>query len=373
MARIPSRFACLLAAPLALAACRDRDGDGWRDEADNCPGAANANQADADADGAGDACDDDAVLRLLVVRVHTPDGPVHDEAGILAVTDDVAAYYLEVSYGNQRIAGAEHPEQSADVAGPISVPFAYDGYNEFAILALTDQALAAGGVDGSAYDQIVYLVADRFGNRTPGGFTAGWAGGGIVWLRDVALDRIGPLGHEMGHNLGLGHANLLGCSGPQPYDLHYTGCVPREYLDPFDAMGWSELRGQMSARNRELTGYFSPQNVLEVAEDGLFWLPPIEIPYAGVQALKIPRSPAEWIYLEYRQPIGYDAISVPFIGGAAEGVQIRTTYFGGATTALIQPNGAFSLAPGATYDAGAFSVTTLLTTEQATLVQVDFP
>lgn len=54
MARIPSRFAWLLAAPLALAACRDRDGDGWRDEADNCPGAANANQVDADADGAGD-------------------------------------------------------------------------------------------------------------------------------------------------------------------------------------------------------------------------------------------------------------------------------------------------------------------------------
>jgi hypothetical protein len=363
----------MLAAPLLLAACGDRDADGWQDAADNCPDAANVNQVDADGDGSGDACDDDAILRLLVVRVHTPDGPVHDEAEILAVTDDVAAYYHEVSYGNQRIAGAERPDQSADVAGPILVPFVYDGLNDPLVIDYVTSALIASGIDFASYDQVVHLVPDRFGNRTPGGFTAGWAADGTVWLRDVALERIGPLGHEMGHNLGLGHANLLTCTSPQPYDLDYGGCVPREYLDPFDAMGWSELRGQMSARNRELTGYFSAANLFEVVEDGVFWLPPIEIPFSGLQALKIRRAPGEWIYLEYRQPIGYDAISVPFMGGSSDGVQIRTTYFGGATTALIQPNGAFSLAPGESYDAGVFRVTTLLSTGHATLVQITFP
>jgi len=35
----------------------DTDGDGVADDSDNCPGAANANQADADHDGIGDACD----------------------------------------------------------------------------------------------------------------------------------------------------------------------------------------------------------------------------------------------------------------------------------------------------------------------------
>lgn len=36
----------------------ERDGDGVPDAADNCPGTANADQADADGDGTGDACDD---------------------------------------------------------------------------------------------------------------------------------------------------------------------------------------------------------------------------------------------------------------------------------------------------------------------------
>ena len=37
----------------------DSDGDGVIDDVDNCPTIANADQADADADGTGDVCDDD--------------------------------------------------------------------------------------------------------------------------------------------------------------------------------------------------------------------------------------------------------------------------------------------------------------------------
>jgi hypothetical protein len=42
---------------LVIVQGNDREGDGLADDADNCPAVANADQADADGDGAGDACD----------------------------------------------------------------------------------------------------------------------------------------------------------------------------------------------------------------------------------------------------------------------------------------------------------------------------
>jgi len=54
----------------------DADGDGVLDTADNCPNAANTNQADADGDGTGDACDS------------TPRGADDDNDGVPALDDN---------------------------------------------------------------------------------------------------------------------------------------------------------------------------------------------------------------------------------------------------------------------------------------------
>jgi hypothetical protein len=373
------RFARALAVPilafgLASGCDGDLDGDGWADAIDDCPGVANGNQLDTDHDGRGDACDPDAVKKILLVTTSTPDGTPYQSADeLLAIMDDVAAWYQEVSYGNLRIAGRLHPEDPVDVAGPIPVGVAYDGYNDGEILQTVNQALFASGLNPNDYDQVIYVVVDTFGNRTPGGFTAGYAsGGGLVWMRAVALDRIGPVAHEMGHNMRLGHANLLQCSRPQPYDLAYTGCTQVEYLDSFDTMGWSELRGHFSGFNREQAGFFVPGNVQTVTESGHYWLAPIEVPGGDARVLKIRRTASEFLYLEYRQPIGYDEISIDYFSGTSDGVQIRSVAEGDAYTALIRPNGAFSLAPGKSYDAVTFTVTTLWSLPNATMVDIQF-
>jgi Thrombospondin type 3 repeat len=54
----------------------DTDGDGIADSSDNCPNAANANQADADGDGVGDACDS------------APNGPDADGDGVPDSSDN---------------------------------------------------------------------------------------------------------------------------------------------------------------------------------------------------------------------------------------------------------------------------------------------
>ena len=174
MARMRHALPLLLVLPLLLAGCDDRDGDAWIDTADDCPDVANANQVDSDGDGLGDACDPDAVQQLLLVTVETPDGVAGEsEEELRAILADVAAWYEEVSYGNLRLAGLVHPEDAGDLAGPIAVNVAYDGYNEFEIMFAVEQSLVGAGTNPSDYDQVVFVVADRFGNRTPGGFTAG--------------------------------------------------------------------------------------------------------------------------------------------------------------------------------------------------------
>jgi hypothetical protein len=62
----------------------DLDGDGVPDELDNCPGAANVDQADADGDGLGDACDNCAGMV-------NPDQADADEDGYGDVCDNCPA------------------------------------------------------------------------------------------------------------------------------------------------------------------------------------------------------------------------------------------------------------------------------------------
>ncbi len=61
-----------------VAALNDFDGDGVPDDLDNCPFIANANQADADGDEVGDACDDDVLEdpSIAIVYEDLPAAPV---------------------------------------------------------------------------------------------------------------------------------------------------------------------------------------------------------------------------------------------------------------------------------------------------------
>jgi hypothetical protein len=63
----------------------DTDGDGVADAEDNCPNVANANQADGDADGQGDACDQPKVMKT---------SPGNNKTGI-AATANVTATFSE--------------------------------------------------------------------------------------------------------------------------------------------------------------------------------------------------------------------------------------------------------------------------------------
>lgn len=121
------------------------------------------------------------------------------------------------------------------VVGPYDVPAQTtcdDDTFPDAILAQARAAAAAAGEPGTGYDHTMVVFPDQ------GGLCA-WAGLGSVkgpytWVNGNAERNV--LAHELGHNLGLRHANALHC-GTGTF-VSAQGCTVEEYGDVFSTMGW---------------------------------------------------------------------------------------------------------------------------------------
>lgn len=127
------------------------------------------------------------------------------------------------------------------------------------------------------------------------------------------------VGHELGHQFGEGHSDLLDCSNIGYFNIDKCNVI--EYGDPFDIMG------NVGTRNRGLTphlnayhkrgiGWISKEDSV-ITTNGEYSLTPIELSSYGAYGIKLIKIPITsnpsiifWdetsYYLEYRQPIGFD-------------------------------------------------------------------
>ena len=144
----------------------------------------------------------------------------------------------------------------------------------------------------------------------------------VTWMNS---DHVGlpTIGHEFGHNLGNHHASFLNC-GDVP--IASSGCTNIEYGDPYDILGRSTPVGHFNAPHKEYVGWFDASNIQTVTTSGTYTIEPIETATSGLKALKIQRDISDYLYLEYRQPIGYDANFQSFITGSDvfDGVLLHT-------------------------------------------------
>ncbi len=148
----------------------------------------------------------------------------------------VADYMSEVSYRKSSLSLA-----TADVTPVLRLPQTAafyargsNGANAMRVDALA-AATGAGYVTNSYDRQLVTFTNIGPGRITGSGF--GWAGlgqvgGPFTWYNGYFMDLV--IVHELGHNLGLPHANLWRSSSIDPVSLNGT---ENEYADPFDAMG----------------------------------------------------------------------------------------------------------------------------------------
>jgi M6 family metalloprotease-like protein/uncharacterized repeat protein (TIGR01451 family) len=227
-------------------------------------------------------------------------------------------YWNEASFGQVSASG--------DVFGPFNLgaDFAAGQYDQVRDAAIN---AAASSVTFQNYNHVLLVLPP--GYPTGGGLgtigceslsydSAGFFQAGIVWLRSDFLlpNDVGvcATSHENGHNLGLEHASSESY-GSVPLGPLNAVPVHDEYGDRFSVMGqcftynFTTLLGHYAAQHKIALGWMASSNYQTVTSAGSFTLQPIENATTGLQALRVQRGAGNnlWLWLEYRQPIGYDA------------------------------------------------------------------
>lgn len=255
----------------------------------------------------GETTGDQKVIVLMVNFQDNPSQPFDAATAATRVFTSTNNYYKEVSFNKASLSG--------DVVGWYTMPIAQTCDGD----TILTNAIAVSDpyVFFPNYSRIIITFPVSSG--------CGWAGMGTVgkWgistadgniLASVSWDlasyfQPSVIGHELGHNFGVGHANFLECG------LESIGesCTEVEYGDYYDIMGTAGYMGHFNGRFKEAFTWFDPVNVLTASPGTSVTIYPIESTSAGVQAAKVVRekdqnnNPISWYYIEFRQPTGYDA------------------------------------------------------------------
>ncbi|NEE43627.1 hypothetical protein G3M55_03275 [Streptomyces sp. SID8455] len=140
--------------------------------------------------------------------------------------ESLASFLSEVSRGQFTTVPAV-PEK---VVGPVRLPMAAAGCDHGRINSLTQEALAAKGlVRGEDYESLsIIFPAQKTG--------CAWAGLGSVpgpytWINLYGTaSGLGVLGHELGHNLGLGHQGRAMCTDGDLVDCETNGTSSKSLM-----------------------------------------------------------------------------------------------------------------------------------------------
>ncbi|OGM33006.1 hypothetical protein A3D00_01575 [Candidatus Woesebacteria bacterium RIFCSPHIGHO2_02_FULL_38_9] len=238
-------------------------------------------------------------------------------------SDSVKAFYQEVSFGQINLTGKFRSD--GDIFGWYTIP-----YNkplpplpcDYKTWTSSARSIAQNnGVDLAGYDNYIYLF--------PYTLVCNWSGAAEVGQNEVWVNffySLSVVGHELGHNFGLYHANTYNCVDPTGKRVPISdNCTQVSYGDPFDIMD-SGSSYHMNNFFKGVLNWYQPVNTLTVTSDGNYSIAPIERSTTGVQALRVPKDRdsfgniINYYYLEYRQPYGFDNT---LTSSVTNGVSIR--------------------------------------------------
>ncbi len=209
---------------------------------------------------------------------------------------------------------------SGDVYGWIDFPQASQ-FCTFPDSDLIGAYITQQGINLNNYDRIVYLNKGAGGGCSVVGksqftfnnqsynismATVGLAGHdyqqGNFSFPWTSFDFV--LSHELGHSLGVAHANGWDCGEM----INEGNCNHYEYGNLFDTMGHGHLSLHFNAFYKELLGWIPPEKIVSISQSGTYTLNPLEIDSEKIAA-KVNASGTSLTpyYLEWRKGIGFDS------------------------------------------------------------------
>jgi hypothetical protein len=254
------------------------------------------------------------IEREVYVAIVAPKGyDVEDNTNTVASVrrslDKASSYWSSQTGGIIRFsyAGTVAPYVSTHACGDTT-----DMWSE-AVRRFADSGVSVRGVgkylvvvgpNGSSVDDKC-----DYGLGTLGALDAPW---NAIFVSDTSQSLYA---HELGHNLGLAHANALRCDGLQDglWDGSTFGseCARWRYEDMLDVMGYSGEtygEGNLNAPHLDDLG-LDPTAIQTVTGPTTVTIPPLSSTTAPGRGLKVTDSTGADYFVEYRTATGRDAIA----------------------------------------------------------------